>query len=72
MALPMALEGDGIIENLFYYLWCKDDFGEGPNIHIPHTILFKFTQPLHWYFTSKSGKVKRKSKVNVTNAHIDQ
>ncbi|DBA04069.1 TPA: hypothetical protein N0F65_009416 [Lagenidium giganteum] len=72
MAMPLPLEGDGLIENLFYFLWCKDDFGSGPSIFIPHTVLYKSTQPSAWYFTSrKSGKIKRKAKINLNNAQIE-
>lgn len=72
MATPLPLEGDGLIENLFYFLWCKDDFGAGPRIYIPHTVLYKFAQPSAWYFTSvKSGKIKKKAKVNLNNVQIE-
>ncbi|TYZ56914.1 hypothetical protein PybrP1_006080 [[Pythium] brassicae (nom. inval.)] len=72
MATPLPLEGDGLVENLFYFLWCKDDFGAGPRIFVPHTVLFRFAQPAAWYFTSlRSNKVKRKAKVNLTNAQIE-
>ncbi|OQR96594.1 hypothetical protein THRCLA_07236 [Thraustotheca clavata] len=67
-----ALEGDGLVENLFYYLWCKDEFGGGPSLLIPDTIVYKFTQPAYWYFTSKSGKVKKKSKTSLANVQIEK
>ncbi|KAF1328317.1 hypothetical protein FI667_g6932, partial [Globisporangium splendens] len=73
MATRLPLEGDGLIENLFYFLWCKDDFGAGPRIYILHTVLYKFTHPSAWYFTSlKSGKIKKKSKVNLNNIQIER
>ncbi|TMW56393.1 hypothetical protein Poli38472_006403 [Pythium oligandrum] len=72
MATPLALEGDGLIENLFHFLWSKDDFGDGPRIFVPHTVVYHFTQPSAWYFTSlKSGKLKKKNKVNLTNFQIE-
>lgn len=72
MATLLPLDGDGLVENLFYFLWCKDDFGAGPRIFVPHTVLFRFGQPAAWYFTSlRSIKVKRKAKVNLTNALIE-
>ncbi|CAK4776756.1 unnamed protein product [Aphanomyces euteiches] len=67
-----VLEGDGLVENLFYYLWCKDEFGGGPSLLIPDTVVYKFTQPAYWYFTSKSGKVKKKSKTSLTNVMIEK
>lgn len=72
MATPLPLEGDGLVENLFYFLWSKDDFGAGPRIFVPHTVLFRFAQPAAWYFTSlRSNKIKKKAKVNLTNAQIE-
>ncbi|KAF0688245.1 Aste57867_20115 [Aphanomyces stellatus] len=67
-----SLEGDGLVENLFYYLWCKDEFGGGPSLLIPDTIVYKFTQPAFWYFTSKSGKVKKKAKGSLANVQIER
>ena len=58
------LEGDGVIENLFYYLWCKDELDNGPKIRIPDTVIYKYRQPAVWYFTSLSGQIKKKSKYN--------
>ncbi|KAJ0411487.1 hypothetical protein ATCC90586_008536 [Pythium insidiosum] len=72
MGTPLALEGDGLITNLFHFLWSKDDFGEGPQLFIPHTVVFRFTQPSAWFFTSlKTGKIKRKNKANINNAQIE-
>ena len=42
------LEGDGVIENLFYYLWCKDELDNGPKIRIPDTVIYKYRQPAVW------------------------
>lgn len=64
------LGGDGVIENLYYYLWCKDDEGSSPNINIPDTIIYIFCQPAYWYFTSKSGQIKKKNRYNLTSEKI--
>ena len=66
------LEGDGVIENLFYYIWCKDELEQGPKVNIPDTIIYKFRQPAVWYFTGKDGYVKKKSKANLVNMRIEQ
>lgn len=66
------LEGDGIIENLFYYLWCKDELDNGPQINIPDTIIYKYRQPAFWYFTAKDGSFKRKNKGNLVNVRIEE
>ena len=31
------LEGDGISEDFFNYLWMKDELGFGPSVNIPNT-----------------------------------
>lgn len=66
------LEGDGLIEHLFYYLWMKDELDQGPTINIPDTIVYKYRQPAFWYFTASNGQVKRKSKYNLLNAKIEE
>jgi hypothetical protein len=73
MAMPsLPLEGDGVNEQLFFYLWSKDELDNGPSLNIPHTVIYNFTHPAQWYFTSvKSGKIKRKSKANLTNVKIE-
>ncbi len=68
----LTLEGDGIIENLFHYLWCKDELECGPEINIPDTVVYKYRQPALWYFTSVDGTLKKKSKANITNVHIEE
>jgi len=64
------LGGDGVIENLFYYLWCKDDESSGPTINIPDTIIYIFCQPAYWYFTSRDGQIKKKNRYNLTSEKI--
>ena len=66
------IEGDGVIENLYYYLWCKDEMDFGPKINIPDTIIYRFKQPAFWYFTGKDGVVKKKLKSNTTAVKIEQ
>nr|CCA15106.1 conserved hypothetical protein [Albugo laibachii Nc14] len=73
MTMPEVLERDGLVKNLFHNLWSKDDAGNGPHISIPHTILYASGKPLSWYFTSlKTGRVKRKHKAHMTDAHIER
>jgi len=67
-----ALEGDGVIENIYHFLWTKDTiFNTDPYVIIPQTILYKYQKPCYWYFTSKvDNKLKKKSTVKVTTEHI--
>lgn len=72
MATPLPLEGDGLVENLFHYLWTTDDLGGGPRVSVPPTVIYRGSQPVAWYFTSrKSGRIKRKHRANLTAAHIE-
>ncbi|GMF12727.1 unnamed protein product [Phytophthora lilii] len=72
MATPLPLEGDGLVENLFHYLWTTDDLGGGPRVSVPPTVVYRGSQPVAWYFTSrKSGRIKRKHRANLTAAHIE-
>ena len=71
MALNLA--GDGIIDNLYHYLWAKDSlFNSVSYILLPDTIIYKFGDPTFWYFTSKDGTILRKSKKNVNNKEIEK
>ncbi|EEY57737.1 uncharacterized protein PITG_00305 [Phytophthora infestans T30-4] len=72
MATALPLEGDGLVENLFHYLWTTDDLGGGPRVSVPPTVIYRGSQPVAWYFTSrKSGRIKRKHRANLTAAHIE-
>ena len=62
---------DGINENFFNLLWMKDELNFGPSINIPDTIIFKYGQPITWYFTSSQGKIKKKNRSNLLNARIE-
>ena len=66
------LEGDGVIENIYHFLWTKDTiFNTDPYVIIPHTILYKYQKPCYWYFTSViDGKLKKKSSGKINSNHI--
>ena len=65
------LEGDGIIDNLYHYLWAKDAlFNCGTYVLLPDTVIYKYGNPMFWYFTSKNGTILRKSKSNVHSENI--
>lgn len=67
-----VLEGDGVIENIYHFLWTKDTiFNTEPYVVIPQTILYKYQKPCYWYFTSvKDYKLKKKSTGKITNEYI--
>ena len=67
-----SLEGDGVIENIYHFLWTKDTiFNTQHSIHIPQTILYKYKKPLYWYFTSVvDHKLKKKNFDKLNNEYI--
>ena len=67
-----VLEGDGVIDNIYHFLWTKDTiFYTDPSVYIPHTILYKYNKPYYWYFTSVvDHKLKKKNLINLNNEHI--
>lgn len=67
-----SLEGDGVCEHLYEFIWCKDELSFRPTINIADTIVYKFGQPVSWYFTGVDGKVKKKFKTNIINAKIEE
>ena len=69
-----VLEGDGVIDNLYHFLWAKDTiFYTDPSIYIPHTILYKYRKPSYWYFTSVvDHKLKKKNPGKLNNQHIKE
>lgn len=60
----MDLLKDGLIVDLYYLLWKKEDFmksGEDSfKINIPNTLVIKENQPFAWYFTDSQGFLRRK------------
>lgn len=66
-----SIEIDGISEEFFNLLWMKDELNFGPSINIPDTVIFKYGQPVTWYFTASNGKIKKKNRNNLLNARIE-
>lgn len=67
-----SLEGDGVSEQLYEFIWCKDEMSFRPTVNIPDTVVYKFGQPVSWYFTGVDGKVKKKFKTNIINTKIEE
>ena len=68
----LSLSKDGISEDLFKLLWAKDELNYGPSINIPDTIVYKYGSPVSWFFTSTTGKIKKKMKQNLVSAKIEE
>lgn len=66
------LTDDGISEEFFDLLWQKDELNFAPAINIPDTIIFKYGQPVNWYFTAQSGRIKKKNRANLIGARIEE
>ena len=68
-----GVEGDGLLEEVFHLLWHKTGTTQSSEqLAIPDTVVLKYGQPVAWYFTSVDGTIKRKSKVNLTFARIQE
>ena len=67
------IEGDGVLEGLYKYLWEKDKLDRGPiGVSIPDTVVFLHRTPDAWYFTSgRDGLIKRKNRANLTLEKIE-
>ena len=66
------LEGDGINELIFELLWTKDALNFSPQLNIPDTVVFRFGQPVQWYFTGSNGRIKRKNRQNLMNSKVEE
>lgn len=65
------IEGDGVIEDIYYLLWRKDSpYKERLNILMPDTIVFRKGRPMAWYFTSSEGVVLRKKQTSLVYEEI--
>jgi hypothetical protein len=66
-----TIDGDGVCASLYEYLWCKDEVNFSPHINVPDTVVYKYGQPVHWYFTGLDGMLKKKLRSNLTNVKIE-
>lgn len=66
------LEGDGLLESIFHYIWLKDIRDDGiRGFSIPDTVIYKYQQPRSWYFTSLDGSIKKKAKDKLNSHAIE-
>ncbi|CEG36793.1 uncharacterized protein PHALS_04052 [Plasmopara halstedii] len=73
MATALPLEGDGLVENLYQYLWSADNLGGDVQVPVPQTVIYRGSQPMAWYFTSrKCGRIKRKTREHLNSTLIEQ
>ena len=69
------MHSEGILGTFFSILWYK---GVGKRMHqltginIPDTILYLYSKPLHWYFSSKNGEIKKKARSRLNSKHIEE
>ena len=62
-----------VFDRLFHYLWYKEDNAEDPNllkVRVPHTVIFKNGQPIYWYYSDKTGQIRRKKQQNLKKDKI--
>ncbi|CAG9330810.1 unnamed protein product [Blepharisma stoltei] len=71
MAKP--LEGDGLIENIYYYAWQREgDDTSFRGFYLPHTVIYKHQQPRSWFYSSGDGTIVKKPKDQLTTLNIEQ
>ena len=69
----MNLGTDGFVENVFHLLWTKEIMEKADvPLYLPDTVIFKYKQPTCWYFTSKNGKILKKTKRKLTIQTIEE
>jgi protein-arginine kinase activator protein McsA len=62
---------EGLNEILYHLLWSKDKvFDQVVKAMIPDTVIYQFSLPRFWYFTSKSGIIMKKSSQNLNEQGI--
>ena len=71
--MAYLLEGDGLLDAFYHYIWLKEVKDNGfRGFFIPDTVVYKYQQPRSWYFTSIDGTIKKKCKDKLTAHHIKQ
>ena len=57
--LCSMLEGDGVLPNLYYFLWCRKVTaapGFGTDLRIPSTVIFEHNFPKAWYYINEKNR----------------
>lgn len=72
--IEQFISGSGLLDSFFTLLWKQNEVLENQNIRynfiMPHTIIFKDSNPVQWYFSNKDNKIKRKKLESMTVDHI--
>jgi len=65
---------DGLVESLYHFLWLTDDMkGKQPfNFSIPDTLIYKYQQPIFWFFSSRDGYILKKETNKLNNQKIKE
>eukprot|EP01063_Lacrimia_lanifica_P020761 TRINITY_DN28057_c0_g1_i1.p1 TRINITY_DN28057_c0_g1~~TRINITY_DN28057_c0_g1_i1.p1 ORF type:complete len:662 (+),score=143.58 TRINITY_DN28057_c0_g1_i1:100-2085(+) len=69
------LHSEGILSTFFSILWYR---GSGKRHHqltginVPDTVIYLYSKPLHWFFSSKKGEVRKKSRGRLNSKHIEE
>ena len=60
-----------IFEKMYHYLWTSPIELDKPLIlNLPHTILFKNSLPVFWYYSNKAGKIRKRKNENLNKENI--
>ena len=70
--MAYLIEGDGLLDSFYYYLWLKASQDSGfRGFFLPDTVIYKYQQARHWFFTSNERTIKKKSSKKLTAQYIE-
>ena len=70
--MALKLHRDGILEDIFYYLW-QDNFQLGHKLalNIPDTVIYRFGNAHSYYFTSKqNNQIMKKKEISMKDKDV--
>eukprot|EP00755_Sulcionema_specki_P010596 Sspe_Gene.46886::Locus_23584_Transcript_3_3_Confidence_0.429_Length_1117::g.46886::m.46886 len=69
------LHGDGMLGTFFSMLWQRvagKRTHQLTGVNIPDTIIYLYSKPLHWFFSSRNGDIKKKSRSRLNSKYIEE
>mmetsp|Transcript_37758 Transcript_37758/g.84180 ORF Transcript_37758/g.84180 Transcript_37758/m.84180 type:complete len:994 (+) Transcript_37758:287-3268(+) len=67
------VDTEGLVVGLYHHLWMKNEKGHTCPVNVPHTVIYRDSQPVAWYFSSlKESKIMRKKKSSMMGSLMAQ
>ncbi len=70
----ISVNEDGLVDSIYHFLWLTDDL-KGKQMlpfMLPDTIIYRYQQPIFWFFSTKQGYIMRKAKSKLNNEKIKE